>query len=392
MGERFEVALGDVIEIKHGYAFSGKLFSDDVRFPTVITPRNFATGGGFKDAAPKTFLGDYPEEFELKPGDLVISMTDLSKDGATLGLPALIPSEGKYLHNQRIGLVRISDESMVNLIFLNYYLRMPTYRAYILSTASGSTVRHTSPKRIADHVVELPTLSEQQAIAEVLGALDDKIDANERLVVTADQLAATVLTAQLSRDDRPLHELADIVMGSSPPGSSYNEEGVGLPFYQGIRDFGFRFPSRRVWTTEPSRLVRKTDTIVSVRAPVGNTNLCGDEMCIGRGLAALSSKSGRPMTLFHQVRAASAAWAPYKAEGTVFGSINKKQLEDIRIPVVSDGSKDDVEMRLQAIEDRIVAALVESERLASTRDELIPLLMSGKIRVKDAEKVVEEAT
>jgi len=98
------------------------------------------------------------------------------------------------------------------------------------------------------------------------------------------------------------------------------------------------------------------------------------------------------MTLFHQVRAASAAWAPYKAEGTVFGSINKKQLEDIRIPVVSDGSKDDVEMRLQAIEDRIVAALVESERLASTRDELIPLLMSGKIRVKDAEKVVEEAT
>lgn len=255
-------------------------------------------------------------------------------------------------------------------------------------------VGSASPTLNRNHVHPLPVkwpsrLAEQRAIAEVLGALDDKIAANDGVVATADALAEALTLRALNGEPVSLSEAAIVTMGSSPPGTSYNEDGVGVPFYQGVRDFGVRFPSRRVSTTAPVRMAAKNDTLLSVRAPVGRTNLANEELCLGRGVAGLRSRMGRPMTLFHQVRAARSAWAPYEAEGTVFGAINKSQLESIELPAIDPGRADELEEALQAIEASIAAALSESSRLAATRDALLPLLMSGKIRVKDAEKQVE---
>jgi type I restriction enzyme S subunit len=145
-----------------------------------------------------------------------------------------------------------------------------------------------------------------------------------------------------------------------------------------------------VSTTAPVRMAGATDTLLSVRAPVGRTNLAADALCLGRGLAGLRSRTRRAMTLFHQVRAAHAAWAPYEAQGTVFGAINKKQLESIMIPSIKVSEAETLERRLAALEASIGATLAENDRLVATRDELLPLLMSGRVRVKDAEKVVEE--
>src|SRR5690606_5064665 len=155
---RESVRLGDLISVKHGYAFPGEGFTEDPTYPILVTPGNFAIEGGFKESKPKTFNGDYPPGFELAPGDLVVSMTDLSRDGATLGMPALIPAGPTYLHNQRIGLIEAIDRSKTDRLFLNYYLRTAAYRSHILGTASGSTVRHTSPSRIEDFVALLPGL------------------------------------------------------------------------------------------------------------------------------------------------------------------------------------------------------------------------------------------
>jgi type I restriction enzyme S subunit len=125
---------------------------------------------------------------------------------------------------------------------------------------------------------------------------------------------------------------------------------------------------------------------------VGRTNLAGEQMCIGRGIAGLRSRFSRPYTLFHQIRSANEAWAPFEAGGTIFGSINRGQLESIELCAVPDDRAERLENQLQAIEGRISAALIESRKLAAARDELLPLLMSGRIRVRDAEKVVEEVT
>lgn len=181
-------------------------------------------------------------------------------------------------------------------------------------------------------------------------------------------------------------------MGSSPPGTTYDESGEGTPFNQGVRDFGVRFPHRRAWTSAPGRLAGASDTLLSVWAPVGPANLASEELRLGRGLAGLRSRSRHPMTLFHQVRAAKAAWSPHEAEGSVFGSINQSQLAATRVPTVARDREDDLERDLAVIEDRLAVALSESRQLAQTRNELLPLLMSGKIRVSEAEQLVVEST
>lgn len=113
----------------------------------------------------------------------------------------------------------------------------------------------------------------------------------------------------------------NITMGQSPSGSTYNEDRVGLPFFQGKTDFGFRFPSERIYCTDPKRVANKLDTLLSVRAPVGVTNLASTECIIGRGLAALRHKSGNIAFTYYSVSNLSDYFSVFNGEGTVFGSM-----------------------------------------------------------------------
>lgn len=87
-----------------------------------------------------------------------------------------------------------------------------------------------------------------------------------------------------------LSDVAELVMGQSPPSSSYNDSGLGLPFYQGKTDFGVTYPTPRIYCREPKKLAEAGDILISVRAPVGATNLCQSQSCIGRGIAAIRAK------------------------------------------------------------------------------------------------------
>lgn len=176
---RTPLVLSDYIKIKHGYAFKGENFSP---FPTpdiLVTPGNFAIGGGFKADKFKYHKGSVPEEYILKENDLVVTMTDLSVDADTLGYSALIPSDKKdrFLHNQRVGLVQKKKEG-IDFGYLNYLMHTRAYQKYVVSTASGSTVKHTSPDRIAGYVYDFPSLPTQKKIAQILNAYDAKIDNN----------------------------------------------------------------------------------------------------------------------------------------------------------------------------------------------------------------------
>jgi type I restriction enzyme S subunit len=221
----------------------------------------------------------------------------------------------------------------------------------------------------------VPPLEEQRAIASVLTSLDDKIESNRSAIDLA-QLLGDQLFIRADPRRRGLGAVATIVMGSSPPGTSYNEDGDGLPFYQGTRDFGVRFPRRRVWTTAPVRLAEAGDTLVSVRAPVGDVNRARERCCIGRGVAAISSTTN-PHTLFYSLRNSESTWAPFQSEGTVFGSVNKADLTSALIPWPTRG----VEESLAAIEAKIASLTLEMESLGRLLDALLPELLSGRILV-----------
>ena len=130
--------------------------------------------------------------------------------------------------------------------------------------------------------VLLPPPSEQRAIAATLGALDDKIESNRRAVGKVQELGDTLFTSAVD-ERRVISEIATITMGTSPKGDTLNEVGDGVDFYQGTRDFGFRFPSQRIWTTNPIRLARRNDTLMSVRAPVGELNRAVERLLRGAG-------------------------------------------------------------------------------------------------------------
>ena len=193
MGDWTIVRLGDLIDVKHGYAFKGEFFHDEPPGDFLLTPGNFAIGGGFQWGKRKFYRdGPIPADYVLEPGDILITMTDLSKVADTLGYSAVVPeSDVRLLHNQRLGKV-ILKSTAVDKCYIHWLLRTPDYRNEILASYTGSTVKHTSPKKILTYTFYLPSLPEQGQIVAVLDALDDKIELNRRMNETLEALVAAI--------------------------------------------------------------------------------------------------------------------------------------------------------------------------------------------------------
>lgn len=213
--------LKDLISIKHGYAFKGEDFSDQPTQLQILTPGNVTIGGGFQFGKGKwlSLTTEYPKEYEFKAGDMFVSMTDLSKAGDTLGYPAIIPvSDRVMLHNQRLGRVEVlpNVEEVVLKKYLYYAMRTREYHAYIVSGATGTTVRHTSPSKILDYEFDLPSYQEQQRIVGILSPIEDKInvlnDVNDNLFELSRILFEAVLEDEHS-EWTSLANLTDIQNG-----------------------------------------------------------------------------------------------------------------------------------------------------------------------------------
>ena len=386
------IRLGDVVRVKHGFAFSGKEFSDDLSYPTLLTPANFAIGGGFQEAKPKTFLGDFPAEYELKPGDLVITMTDLSKGGDTLGLPALIPDGRTYLHNQRIGLVEIIDPNRVSKPFLAYYLRTPLYRSYILGTASGSTVRHTSPSRIESFNAVLPTLTEQRAIAEVLCALDDKIAANTKVIATADALAqAKFYTALHDSQSQPLSSLASFVNGKA---FTKGASGTGRVVVR-IAELNSGIGKSTVFSdaeVDDKHVARPGDILFAWSGSLTLHRWYRDEAIVNQHIfKVIPNGATADWMIYELLRNKIEDFKRIAAnKATTMGHIQRKHLDE-PVLVPTKVAQREIAPLMESLWQTALTAERENLTLAATRDTLLPHLISGKLRVKEAEKVLEDA-
>ena len=130
-----------------------------------------------------------------------------------------------------------------------------------------------------------------------------------------------------------LGNLYHLEMGQSPPSQFYNQTGDGLPFYQGKADFGDRFPTVRYWCTKPTKLADEGDVLLSVRAPIGPTNIATERCCIGRGLAALRPLAGMPTEYLLWTIRAFEEQLDSLGTGTTFKAISRKLLEPFPLPL-----------------------------------------------------------
>lgn len=188
-----------------------------------------------------------------------------------------------------------------------------------------------------------------------------------------------------------LGEDYNLTMGHSPPGSTYNEVGDGLPFYQGRKDFGFRYPSLRVYCSHPKRLGQKDDNLVSVRAPVGDVNMALDRCCVGRGVAAVRHKTGSRSYTYYSILRLKEVLQRFEKEGTVLGAINKTDFEQLAAVSPNRQIVERFEALVYPIDQLIEANSRQIDSLVNCRDNLLPKLLSGEIRVKNAERFVEGA-
>lgn len=161
-------------------------------------------------------------------------------------------------------------------------------------------------------------------------------------------------------------EVATLVMGQSPSSETYNTEHRGLPFYQGKSDFGLRHPTPRIWCAKPLRIAEKNDTLVSVRAPVGDVNLANERCCLGRGVAAVHPANQMNPAFLYFALAASKPHLAARSTGTTFESVNKTALEELEIafPPVREQEK------IAAVLWKAQRAIEVEEKLVSTMREL----------------------
>ena len=153
---------------------------------------------------------------------------------------------------------------------------------------------------------------------------------------------------------RRLGEVCEIIMGQSPPGSTYNECGDGLPFFQGVADFGARYPTQRVWCTAPSRIAEPGDVLLSIRAPIGRVNLASYRCAVGRGLAILRAKAREDQTFIEfALRSARTKWDAMEGSGTVFANATRLQLETLEVPWPNDGFRRAIARVLGSLDDKI---------------------------------------
>ena len=182
----------------------------------------------------------------------------------------------------------------------------------------------------------------------------------------------------------------DVTMGQSPPGHTYNENGDGLPFFQGRADFGFRYPSNRIYCSEPKRLAKKADTLVSVRAPVGDVNMASEECCIGRGVAAVRHLSGSCSYTYYSMAQLREHFKVYEGEGTVFGSINQQDFKALPVLTVPEQLVSCFDRISGGLDKKIELNTQGINSLANLRDSLLPKLLSGQLSISEAEQALDE--
>jgi type I restriction enzyme S subunit len=430
------VALGDLIDIKHGYAFQGEFFSPEGPGDILMTPGNFAIGGGFQWGKQKYYNGPVPFEYVLQPGDLIVTMTDLSKEADTLGYSAIVPtSRERLLHNQRIGKV-VTRNGAVSLPFLNWLMRTKSYRNEVLANVTGSTVKHTSPKKILSFQFLLPPPQEQKVIASTLDTLNNKIELNLQMNETLEAMARAVFKdwfvdfgptrAKMEGrapylapkiwslfpdrlDDegkpqgwleKPLSDFFEIVGGGTPKTSVEAYWNGDIPWFSVVdtppNGNLFVFNTEKAITKlglaeSAACLVPAGTTIISARGTVGNLAIAAQDMTFNQSCYALRSKGAVGDIFVFLAAQNMVARLQAMAHGSVFSTITRSTFEAITSPMPTEALLEEFEEAAKPLLAKIKANVNESRTLAATRDLLLPKLMSGEISVREADKFSELA-
>ncbi len=352
------------------------------------------------------------EKYSIREGDIFLTRTSEVIDELGMSSVALKTYEAAT-YSGFLKRLRPIKKKETYAKFMAFYLRSPLFRKTMTNNAV-LTLRASLNEDIFSYLkLLLPGYDDQVKAGDLLHLLFEKMECNNRINATLEAMAKTlydywfvqydfpnakgrpykssggkmVYNATLKRDipvgwkDRRLIQIANITMGQSPAGESLNDVGNGIVFFQGSTDFGWQFPTVRQYTTEPTRMAKCGDILLSVRAPVGDMNIANLDCCIGRGLAALNSKEGFDGFLFYVMKYFKQIFDRRNGEGTTFGSITKDDLHSLPLAYPPTELLKEYDKVVSVYNQMVFTRSMENLHLAQLRDWLLPMLMNGQVTV-----------
>jgi type I restriction enzyme S subunit len=331
----------------------------------------------------------------LDVGDIIISARGTVGKTVVCGVPMAF--------NQSCYALRAKSEDLYQ-DFLYYLINY--YVSQLKKKATGGVFDTIVTDTLKSLIIVLPPLPTQQKIASILSAYDDLIENNLKRIKILEEMAqmiyrewfvnfrfpghekVKVVNSELGIipegwEVKKLGEICNIVMGQSPKSEFYNDTGKGLPFHQGVTDFGGRFPSDRMYCTVQNRIAEAGDILFSVRAPVGRINIANKQIVIGRGLCAIRSKTGSQAFVYQQLKNEFSE-EDIMGGGTIFKSITKDDVYGIKVVMPIEKVVRNFEEIIKPIFEQLENLYEKIGNLRSTRDFVLPKLISGEIDVENA--------
>ena len=335
------------------------------------------------------------DRFSVRSGDLLFGRRSLVESGAGKVSLVCSLSESAIFESSLIR-VRLNENLALPQFYL-YFFKSRHGRSIVSSIVTGTNVKGIRSSELSKILVPLPPLSEQRRIVGILSAYDDLIENNRKRIALLEESARRLYKEWFVRlrfpghervpvEDgvpkgwswAPLSEVANVVMGQSPESESYNSEGIGLPFHQGVTGFRFRYPENEMWCSAGTRFAEAGDILFSVRAPVGRINVAKERIVIGRGLSAMREKTNRQSWLLYTLK------HHFNKEdliggGCIFASTTKKELLSVRLLCPKEELVARFEELVRPIDEQISNLNSQTISLATARDALLPRLMKGGV-------------
>lgn len=369
---------------------------------------------------PKNYLGkDAPSRARqlIKKGDVLFSTVR-----TYLKNIALVPE----IYDDQIastGFSVLRAKEFVDSKFLYYYCLTQEFLDPLNNLQRGTSYPAVRDGDVRSQPFPLPPLDEQRNIVSKIEELFSQLDAGvaglKRAKIELERYRASVLKAafegrlvpqdpndepavevlnrmgkesaiEKSQEEMPINwvwttlkDVGTIILGQSPPSSTYNFEGIGLPFFQGKAEFGGMYPSIKKWCSEPKKIAKKDDVLISVRAPVGPTNLANQECCIGRGLAAIRAhKNILSKYILYYLRSIEDEWE-HKSTGTTFKAITGSVLRNnpIPLPPLQEQYRivEKIETILSLIDNLALKIDAELDRSDRLRNAILKTAFNGRL-------------
>ena len=305
--------------------------------------------------------------------------------------------KGKFNAYQRTYIIETLNPQFASVRYMAYAMNQQLQLLKVVS--SGSTTKFLTMKMLTQLSIDLPSIETQNRIATILSRYDSLIENYQKQIKLLEEAAQRLYKEWFvdlhfpghentkivdgvpeGWEKKKLHEIAEVVMGSSPKSEFYNNDKQGLPFHQGVGSYGTRFVDDNVYSTSITRLAEPNSILFSVRAPVGRLNITKNKIIIGRGLAAMNHKDGFQSFLFYMLKERF-FMDNIIGNGSIFASISKVELLDQEFIVPPMKTIKAFESLASKLDKKIQGIDTQLHLLTEARDRLLPKLMSGEIEI-----------